>query len=76
MKAWWRGKQADEGEGSPEIQNLSPALPFRTSEWLGSWQGVGGVGGGWFHIPARQGTFPTPVGTGEGECITGWDFGS
>lgn len=67
MKAGWRGNRADRaGVRFSLVRNLSPAPPFRTSEWLGAWQGVGGVGRGWFYIPAQQGDLSVSSGGRRG----------
>lgn len=66
MKAGRRGNRADRpGVRFSLVRNLSPAPPFRTSEWLGAWQGVGGVGRGWFYIPAQQGDLSVSSGGKE-----------
>lgn len=58
------------------VRNLSSAPPFRTCEWPGTRQGVGGVGGGWFYIPAGRGDLSVTSGGRRGGVHHRGDLGS
>lgn len=70
MKAGGGGKQTDWPEAKfPLIRNLSPAPPFRTSEWPGrawaAWAGAGST-----FRPGER-TFLSPLGARKEGCIIG-----